>query len=83
MATAATWLIVVGFLLLVLGLILRTVIMMMSSDATPEGRMLHGRELRAQYTRVFPRSSTPRNSRVALIAGAVLLLIGIGLEIRR
>jgi uncharacterized membrane protein len=83
MAALAAWLIIVGFILLVLGVILRTVIMMSSSDATPAGRVLHGRELRMQYDRLFPKSSMPVTTRAVLIVGAILLLSGIGLEIWR
>ena len=42
----ATWFVIVGFFLVVVGLVLRTVMMMRSSDVTPPvGRVLHGREL--------------------------------------
>jgi uncharacterized membrane protein len=83
MAALATWLIIVGFVLLALGIILRTVIMMSSSDATPPGPVLHGRELRVQYDRLFPKSSIPVTTRAVLICGAILVLVGISVEIWR
>ncbi len=84
MAATATWLIIVGFLLLATGFILRTVLMMRASDATTSNmRALHGRELVAQYRRLFPRSSTPLLTRWALIGGTVLLLAGVCVQYSR
>ncbi len=84
MATAATWLIIAGIVLLVLGSGLRTVLMMRASDATPpEGRLLHGRQLLLQYGRLFPKSSLLVVTRSLLIGGAILLLAGLSLEIAR
>ncbi len=55
MASTATWFAIVGFVLLILGFVLRTVAMMRSSDATSsEGRILHGQELILQHRRLFP-----------------------------
>jgi hypothetical protein len=77
MAATATWLIIVGFLLLACGFILRTILMMRASDATPsDARTLYGRELTTQYRQLFPKSSTPLITRWALISGTVLLLAG-------
>jgi hypothetical protein len=84
MASTATWLIIAGFVFLVLGLVLRTVMMMRSSDASPpETHTLHGRALVAQYRRLFPRSAVPLLTRWCLIGGTVLLLAGISVEAAR
>jgi hypothetical protein len=81
MASTATWLIIIGFVLLVVGAVLRTVMMMRSSDATSaHARPLHGRELVAQYRRLYPKRSTPLVTRWFLISGTVLLLAGLGVE---
>ena len=81
MGSTATWLIIAGFVLLVVGFVLRTVMMMRSSDATaPESRSLHGRELVAQYRRLYPKRSTPLLTRWCLIGGTVLLLAGLSVE---
>jgi len=75
---AANWLFIAGFVLLVLGFILRTVMMMRSSDATVAGaRVLHGRELLRQYRYSFPRSLAPMLTRSILVGGTVLLLAGL------
>ncbi len=84
MTNAASWCIIVGFFLLVFGIILRTVMMMAASDVAPPGRhTLHGRELRSLYRRVFPKSSIPLTTRITLSCGAILLLAGIGFEVWR
>lgn len=84
MATTATWLIVIGFVLLTTGFVLRVVIMMRSSDATaPDHRALHGRELVGQYRRLFPGSPTPLITRALLTSGAVLLIAGLSLQYSR
>jgi uncharacterized membrane protein len=84
MVSAATWLIIVGFVLLVVGAVLRTVLMMRSSDATPaDTRPLHGRELVAQYRRLYPQRSAPLVTRWFLLSGTVLLLAGLGVEFSR
>ena len=84
MASTAAWLIVSGFVFLVLGFVLRTVMMMRSSDAAhPTASALHGRELLRQYRRHFPRSPTPLLARWCLIGGTVLLLAGISVEAAR
>jgi uncharacterized membrane protein len=71
MATTATWFTLAGFILLVLGLVLRTVVMMRSSDATSSaGRVLYGQAL-------------PRLARSLILSGVLVLLAGIGLEISR
>lgn len=84
MATAATWLIIAGVLLLISGVALRTVVMMRSSDATPSGApVLHGRELIRQYRAKFPRSRAPGLALWLAFAGVLLLLSGLGVELAR
>jgi len=81
---AANWLIISGFVLLVLGFVLRTAMMMRSSDATtPEARVLYGRELLRQFRSSFPRSATPMLTRSVFIGGTVLLLAGLAAEFSR
>ena len=78
---AANWLIIAGFVLLVLGFILRTVMMMRASDAAPpQGRVLHGRELLQQYRSTFPHSATPLVTRSILVGGIVIILAGLAAE---
>ncbi|HKD83283.1 MAG TPA: hypothetical protein VKB58_00955 [Terriglobales bacterium] len=84
MATAATWLIIAGVLLLISGVALRTVLMMRSSDATPSGApVLHGRELIQQYRQLFPKSRAPGLAIGLVLAGLLSLLIGVAAEIAR
>ena len=81
MALTATWLIITGIVFLAVGVVLRTVMMMRSSDATAaDARPLHGRELVAQYRRLYPKRSTPLVTRWLLISGTVLLLAGLSVE---
>jgi hypothetical protein len=81
---AANWLIIAGFVLLIVGSALRVAMMMRSSDATPEGaRVLHGRELLRQYRAEFPRSMMPLLTRSTVISGVVLLLAGLAVEFSR
>lgn len=78
----ATWLIIVGFIVLIAGIVLRTVLMMRSSDLTPgEARPLHGRELIRQYRRMFPQSSAPRVTQAVLLCGVVLLFAGVAAKL--
>lgn len=80
----ANWLIIAGFVLVVLGFILRTVMMMRASDATArEARVLHGRELMQQYRTAFPHSATPLVTRSLMIGGAVCILAGLAAEFSR
>jgi hypothetical protein len=84
MSAAATWLIIAGVLLLTSGLVLRTALMMRSSDGTPPGaRVLHGRELLQQYRQLFPQSRAPGLAKWLAFAGVVLLLSGLGVELAR
>jgi hypothetical protein len=81
MAATATWLIVIGFVLLTTGFVFRVVIMMRSSDATaPDHHALHGRELVGQYRRLFPGSPAPLITRALLTSGTVLLLAGLSVQ---
>ena len=80
----ATWLIIVGFVLLTAGIVVRTSLMMRSSDATPrEGRPLHGRDLIRQYRQMFPHSSAPRITQAVLICGIVMLCAGLAVKLAR
>lgn len=84
MANAATWLVVVGFFLLVLGFVLRTILMMRSSDLiVPGGRVLHGRELLREYGKRFPGSTMLQLISSVLFGGLMLLMAGIAVEIAR
>ena len=77
----ASTLIVIGFVLVLTGIVLRTIMMMRSIDAPATGtHPLHGRELVAQYRRLYPKRSTPLVTRWLLISGTVLLLAGLGVE---
>lgn len=81
MASTATWLIIVGFVFLVTGVVLRTVIMMRSSDASdPNARPLHGRHLLVQYRSFHPKSAALLITRWLLISGVILLLAGFAAE---
>jgi hypothetical protein len=84
MAAIATWFTVAGFLLLVLGFVLRTVVMMRAGDASPShGRVLYGHALLLQHRRLFPKSPMPLLARSLILSGVLLLLAGIGMEISR
>ena len=83
MTTAATWLIIAGFLLMVCGLTLCTLIMMCSSDITPHhDRVLYARTLMQLHHRLFPRSATPRLMSAMPIRVAALLPAGIAVFAR-
>lgn len=76
-----SWLIISGFVLLVAGFSLRTVMMMRSGDVTaPGGRVLHGRELLRQYRLSFPRSNMPALTCSLLVGGLVLVLAGLAAQ---
>ncbi|MGB8885208.1 MAG: hypothetical protein WCC87_00705 [Candidatus Korobacteraceae bacterium] len=84
MATTANWFILTGFIVLVLGFVLRTVVMMRSSDAaSPGGRVLYGRALLVHHRQLFPRSSMPLLARSLILSGVLVLLAGIAIEISR
>lgn len=78
----ATWLIILGFVVLGAGIVLRTVLMMRSSDATPrEAGPLHGRALIQQYRKLFPQSPAPRVTQAVLICGMVMLCAGVAAKL--
>ena len=84
MSAAGTWLIIAGVLLLTSGLVLRTALMMRSSDGTPPGaRVLHGRELLQQYRQLFPQSRAPALTKWLLLGGVASLLAGLAVEFAR
>ncbi len=84
MALTATWLIIIGFVLLAAGGVLRTIVMMRSSDAiAPQANTSHGRELVSQYRRLFPKSPALLVTHWLLISGTVLLLAGLSVEFSR
>jgi hypothetical protein len=78
----STWLIILGLVLSTTGMVLRTLLMMRSSDATPrETRPLHGRELIRQYRQLFPHSPAPKVTQAALLCGVVMLCAGVAVEL--
>ena len=80
----ANWLIIAGFVFVVLGFVLRTIMMMRASDATaPQGRLLHGRELVQQYRSAFPHSAALLMTRSILLGGTICLLAGLAIEFSR
>ncbi len=84
MAATATWFTILGFILLVLGFVLRTVVMMQAGDASrSQGRVLYGHALVLQHRRLFPKSPMPLLARGMILSGVLLLLAGIGIEISR
>jgi heme/copper-type cytochrome/quinol oxidase subunit 2 len=79
-----TWLIVSGIVLLIVGLVLRTILMMRSSDTTPtEEPPVNGRELLRRYQTAFPQSRIPLIMRSTLVCGGLLLLAGISCNFLR
>jgi ABC-type spermidine/putrescine transport system permease subunit I len=82
MNSKVDWMVVAGFLLTVLGVVLRTVLMMRSSDAKPANVMTTGREMLRSYSTVFPRSRLPVVMWTSLSIGMVLLIAGVLLELR-
>ena len=84
MSAASTGLIVAGFVLLLLGIVLRVILMMQASDATPrQAPVLYGRQLLLQYRRLFPHSRGLRLTQSVLLGGTVLLVAGIAVEMTR
>ena len=78
----ATWLIIIGFILSVTGIVLRTILMMRSSDATPrEASSLHERELVRQYRQMFPHSSASHIMHAVLICGIAMLCAGVAVKL--
>jgi hypothetical protein len=79
----ADWLVVAGFLLALVGLALRIVMMMRSSDAHLAGvASKGGRELLRSYHVTFPKSRLPLAMWIALSVGLIMLIAGLLLEFR-
>lgn len=83
MTSTADWIVVAGFLLAIVGLALRVVMMMRSSDAHPANVAAKaGHELLRTYGSSYPRSRMPLLMWIALTLGLILLVAGILLEFR-
>ena len=83
MFAAADWLVVVGFFLAGLGVTLRIIILMRSSDAqTPDGRAPYGRQLLRAYRENNPKSKLLMAMWSSLGLGLVMLIAGFLLEFR-
>jgi hypothetical protein len=83
MTSRADWIVVAGFVLAVLGLGLRILMMMRSSDAHPANAGgKPGRDLLRGYSASYPKSRLPMAMWIALTLGLVLLLAGFLLEFR-
>ena len=79
----ADWLVVAGFLFALMGLALRTVMMMRASDAHPATVAAQGgRELLRSYRHIYPKSRLPMAMWVALAVGLIMLVAGLLLEFR-
>lgn len=83
MTTRTDWIVVVGFLLALLGLVLRVVVMMRASDARPLNLTpLVGGELVRSFRVTNPASWLPRLMWASLGSGLALLIAGFLLEFR-
>ncbi|HEX8801337.1 MAG TPA: hypothetical protein VF772_22120 [Terriglobales bacterium] len=83
MSAKADWIVVAGFLLVVLGGSLRIFIMMRSADTRPVNALPRdSRTLMRAYSTAFPNSRLPLAMRISLYAGVVLLIAGLLLEFR-
>jgi hypothetical protein len=80
--TKADWIVVAGFVLAVLGVILRILMMMRASDARGANAPATGRQLLRSYNAAFPKSRLPLAMWISLSLGLVLLLAGLLLELR-
>ena len=84
MEKAATWLVILGFCFLAGGVVLRTILMMRSSDATPVGScILYGSALVRQYHTRFPASPLCLLARATLLTGLLSLVGGVAMEFTR
>ena len=63
MTAKADWIVVAGFVLAVLGVVLRILIMMRASDARSANAAATGRELLHSYGSTFPKSRLPLEMR--------------------
>ena len=82
MSAKADWIVVAGFLLVVLGASLRIFIMMRSADTRPVNALRDSRILMRAYSTAFPNSRLPLAMRISLYAGVVLVIAGLLLEFR-
>jgi hypothetical protein len=82
MTSTADWLVVAGFLLCVLGVALRVVIMMRSSDALPVNAALSGTNQMRTVGARKPKSALPLAMWTSISAGLILLIAGLLLEFR-
>ena len=83
MTSKADWLVIAGFFLAVVGVFLRTFIMMRTSDSYPaNAAQAGGRHLVRNYSTAFPRSRLPLVMKATLGIGLALLIAGILLEFR-
>ena len=83
MSAKADWIVVAGFLLVVLGASLRIFILMRSTDTRPvNGLPGDSRTLMRVYSTAFPNSRLPLAMRISLYLGLVLLIAGVWLEFR-
>jgi len=79
----ADWRVVAGFVFALVGLVLRMVMMMRSSDAHPAGAAAKGgREMLRSYRDTFPNSRLPVAMWTALSVGLIMLIAGLLLEFR-
>jgi protein-S-isoprenylcysteine O-methyltransferase Ste14 len=83
MSSKFDWMVVAGFLLAALGLFLRILIMMRSSDAHPANATPKvGRELVRSYGSMHPKSKLPLLMWASISAGFILLIAGFLLAFR-
>ncbi len=82
MTAKADWLVVAGFVLAVVGVVLRVLMMMRATDARPANAPATGRELLHSYRAAFPKGRLPLAMWIALSLGLVLLIAGLLLEMR-
>jgi len=79
----ADWMVVTGFLLAGLGVVLRVVILMRSSDAhPPNDQPRRARDLYRAFRAGNPTSPLPTAMWTSVSAGLVLLIAGFLLELR-
>jgi hypothetical protein len=80
--TKADWIVVTGFVLAVLGVILRILMTMRASDARAANAPATGRDLLHSYGAAFPKSPLPLAMWISLSLGVMLLIAGLLLEMR-
>jgi hypothetical protein len=82
MTTKADWIVVAGFVLAVVGVVLRILMMMRASDTRSANGAATGRDLLHSYGAAFPKSRLPLAMWISLSLGLVLLIAGLLLELR-